>query len=104
MITLGHAIKETPVRFFDSVAHKGQGSLTRKPSFLADFMRDQQEQGQIRPGVTYREVDNPLDRVEIQPPPMALVSRGRIEKPIAQNDFPARQGRADDFANQLSPA
>src|SRR6266404_6659862 len=83
IVTLGDSFEESAVRLFNSIAHKGQGGLASQPSFFAYLMGYDEQQRQIRPGISYSEVNNAPYCFQIETPPVTLVSGGRIVKPVA---------------------
>ena len=100
-VALGYALEEGAVGFLHAIADERHGGLARAQALFADGLRDFQEQGQVGAGVPDGEVNHMFDRLQIELSSVALVRGGGIVKTVADDDFAAGEGGADDFADEL---
>ena len=83
------------------IADEGQRSLARAQPVFADRLGNFQEHCQIRARVADGEIDDVLHGLQIELSTVALIRGGGIVEAVTDDDLTAREGGADDFADEL---
>jgi len=104
LITLRDSFEETAIGFFNAITHKRKCGLALEESVGCDFVWDDEKESDVWSRFTHGNIDDRFDHFEIQLTTVALVCCGGIVETIAYNNFSRIKGRADYFADELSPA